>query len=416
MTRPTSDPIPDRVPKGFVPMPFAYRQEVEVQIHTLTNLGTGLGRVDNWVVMIPGAIPGDRVLARVYKNHKNFSLADLVRVLEPSPDRIAPRCPLFGECGGCQYQNMEYARQLEWKRLQISELMERMADVHVPVNAVVGSPVLWGYRSKITPHFGQAPTAGKPLQLGFKMNESMRVVDVPRCPIATDAINETYAALRARIEGGDMGRWKRGHTLLLRHTLEGVVTDNNAIVSEKVGDLVLRFRAGEFFQNNPFILPSMVAYALDKARASGATHFVDAYCGVGLFALAAAPHFEQVSGVEVNEQAVALAITNARENGIANVEFLAGKAEAIFDGLAFDGANTAVLMDPPRKGSDEAFIRQLVAFGPRRVVYVSCEPSTQARDLRMLAAQGYRVTEVQPFDLFPHTRHIENVAVLDRMD
>ena len=178
--------------------------------------------------------------------------------------------------------------------------------------------------------------------------------------------------------------------------------------------LRLSFLARDFFQNNPFILPAFASYVRDQARSSGARFLVDAYCGSGLFALASAGAFERVAGVEVSESSVAFARENAAANGIANASFVAGDASAIFSGLDFPAADTVVVIDPPRKGCDEVFLRQLFAFRPRAVVYVSCDPATQMRDLKGFLAAGYAVTAVQPFDLFPQTRHLECVITLAR--
>jgi tRNA/tmRNA/rRNA uracil-C5-methylase (TrmA/RlmC/RlmD family) len=178
--------------------------------------------------------------------------------------------------------------------------------------------------------------------------------------------------------------------------------------------LRLRFLARDFFQNNPFILPAFTGYVRDQAAASGARFLVDAYCGSGLFALACAPAFERVVGVEVSGSSVRFARENAAANGLANATFQTGDAAAIFAGLTFPAAETVVVIDPPRKGCDESFLAQLFAYGPRTVVYVSCDPATQMRDLRQFLAAGYALTAVQPFDLFPQTRHLECVITLRR--
>ena len=437
-----------RKKKPFNAHPFAYRQEIELEISTLTNLGLGLGRVcletpapagaaqdpgtgaegevqgpSGWVVMVPFALPGELVRVRVYRNHKNFSEADLLAVLRPSPQRIQPRCTLFGRCGGCQYQHLTYTEQLAWKRRQVEELLEHMAGIRHPVNPVVGSPRELGYRSKITPHFQAprevpSPDAGgaEPVAIGFlRQGARFDIVDVPRCEIATEGINRRLTEVREEVrDRAASGEYRRGATLLFREASGEVTTDYEAVITETVGDLKLRFLARDFFQNNPFILPAFAAYVRDQAAASGARHLVDAYCGSGLFALTAAPAFDQVAGVEISETSVDFARANAVANGIANARFLPGDASAIFKGLDFPPADTAVVIDPPRKGCDEAFLAQLFAFGPRAVVYVSCDPATQMRDLLQFTASGYRVQAVQPFDLFPQTRHLECVITLVR--
>ena len=479
--------------------PFPYHAEIELVITTLTNLGSGLGRVpleerpaesgepnapaspgsaslqtienpkskiqnpSGWVVMVPFTLPGERVRARVYRNHKNFSEADLVEVLTPSPARVAPRCPLFGACGGCQYQHLAYPEQLAWKRRQVEELLRHLAGIEFPVTPTIASPREYGYRSKITPHFSVPPAGrasppdearlgGTPrptMPIGFlRQGTRFDLLDVPACPIATPEINARLAEVRASTQARlAAGEYARGATLLLRHAQEGVVTDFDAIIHEVIdvsdpqpptlngefsksdsqppalnsqlssprpAPLRLHFLARDFFQNNPFILPAFTGYVRAQAAASGARHLVDAYCGSGLFALACAPAFAQVAGIEVSATSVKFARENAAANGIANATFQAGDAAAIFAGLAFPPADTVVVIDPPRKGCDESFLQQLLAVGPRAVVYVSCDPATQMRDLQGFLAAGYALTAVQPFDLFPQTRHLECVITLHR--
>lgn len=401
-------------------VPFAYHTELELTIATLTNLGSGLGRVAlpgeteaKWVVMVPFALPGERVRVRVFRNHKNFSEADLLEVLTPSPSRVSPACPVFGRCGGCQYQHLAYAEQLAWKRQQVAELLLHLGGIEFPVAPVVASPRELGYRSKITPHFNP-PRDGQPLPIGFlRQGTRFDIVDVPACPIATPGLNAKLTEVRADVTAR-RDTFKRGATLLLREASGEVTTDYDATITETVGMVKLRFLARDFFQNNPFILPAFTGYVRDQAAASGAKFLVDAYCGSGLFALTAAPAFAQVAGIEISASSIAFARENAVGNGITNATFQAGDAAAIFAGLTFPAADTAVIIDPPRKGCDESFLQQLFAFGPRAVVYVSCDPATQMRDLRHFLAAGYQLTAAQPFDLFPQTRHLECVLTLRR--
>jgi tRNA/tmRNA/rRNA uracil-C5-methylase (TrmA/RlmC/RlmD family) len=338
----------------------------------------------------------------------------------PTPSApVTPPCPLFGACGGCQLQHVPYDEQLAWKTSEVRRLfadifVEATPDAAVEVDACVGSPRTYGYRSKLTPHFqrprGQVPPIGF---LGTSLPR--RTIDVPRCPIATDAINERLTLLRADVIA-HIGEYKLGASLLLREAASGVTTDFRAIVTEQVGDLMLDFSAADFFQNNPFLLPALAAHVAAEARAGGARFLVDAYCGSGLLALASAPGFEQVVGVEVSPSSVRWARENALRNGRANCTFTASDATAIFAPahLPFRGADAAVIVDPPRKGCSPAFLAQLIAFAPRTIVYVSCNPETQVRDLVALRAAGYRVARLRPFDMFPQTRHLECVATLTK--
>jgi tRNA/tmRNA/rRNA uracil-C5-methylase (TrmA/RlmC/RlmD family) len=402
-----------KAPRGFREGKFQYHEEVEVVIDNLTNLGQGVGRVDGWVIMVPFALPGERVRVSIYRNHANYSDADLVEVLQASPDRVEPFCPLFGNCGGCQYQNLNYESQLRFKTSQVQELVDRNLPSGYEVKAAIGSPKPYGYRSKLTPHF-EKPREGKDFRIGFlEVGRRNRLVDVEQCPIATDGINQTLPKVRRKVVE-NFKNYKNGATILLRDVEEGVVFDFQAIVTEVVDDLVFRFKASEFFQNNPFILPLLAEHVLQESQQEGVRYLLDAYCGSGLFALYAGRHFERAVGIEISEKSVEFANNNAKLNGLDNCEFRAGDAAALFEGIEFPGSETVVVVDPPRKGCSQEFLDQLFAYAPARVVYVSCDPATQMRDLVKFLEAGYNIERLQPFDLFPQTRHIENVATLVR--
>jgi tRNA/tmRNA/rRNA uracil-C5-methylase (TrmA/RlmC/RlmD family) len=321
-----------------------------------------------------------------------------------------PACPLFGQCGGCQLQDLDYQEQLALKTAEVRRLFPGTT-----VASCIPSPRPYGYRSKLTPHFPR-PRAGRAPAIGFlKVGHPPRTLDVPACPIATPAVNARLTELRAEV----MAEWDsyhRGSTLLVREASSGVTVDPRAVVTEEVGELSLQFSASDFFQNNPFLLPRLAAYVASEVRGGGARFLVDAYCGSGLLGLAAAPGFERVLGVELSPSSVRWARANATRNGRDNCEFLAAQASAVFATVPFPGADTAVIIDPPRKGCGDDFLRQLRAFAPRTIVYVSCNPETQARDVAALREAGYGCRGIQPFDMFPQTRHVEAVATLTQGD
>ena len=412
-----------RQPKKFHPHPFDYHQEIDVEISALSNLGVGIARVkldeENpaWVVFVPHTLPGEKVRARIFRNDKTHSQADLIEVLTPSLDRLDPQCPLFGRCGGCQYQHLSYEKQLAWKTRQVEELLEHMAGAHTDVSPAIPSPRQWGYRSKITPHF-KRPRDGKIGDIGFLLaGQRSHLVDVPHCPIAMDEINAALPRIRKKTRANAKA-YKKDATLLLRATEGRVETNHRNPISETVttdaGDITFHFLAGDFFQNNPFILPAFTRYVAEQASAGDARYLVDAYCGSGLFSLCLAHRFEKVAGVEVSETATDWARRNAETNAIQNTTFLAASAEAIFADISFPANETAVIIDPPRKGCNQEFLDQLFTFNPVRVIYVSCNPATQMRDLKNFLTKGYKPTAVQPFDLFPQTRHLECVVVLEK--
>jgi tRNA/tmRNA/rRNA uracil-C5-methylase (TrmA/RlmC/RlmD family) len=387
----------------------------ELTIDRLDALACGVGLTDGGGVelRVPFALPGERVRVRVWRQRESTGEADLVEVLTPSPARVAPACVHFGVCGGCQLQHLPYADQLTWKTDLCRGLLAPLGLDATTVRPCAPSPRPLGYRSKITPHH-QRPRPDRPLRIGFlKAGRRGEVVDVDRCPLATDGINACLPALRSDA-AARAGARRRGATLLVRDSAAGVTSDPDAEIEERVGALALRFYAREFFQNNPFLLPALVEAVVEGAASGGASRLVDAYSGSGLFALAAAGRFAEVVGVEVSPAAVAAAAANAARNGVTNARFVVADAAAIFAALGDGGAASAVIVDPPRKGCGPAFLQQLITFAPRTVVYVSCNPEALAADLGRLLAAGYRTASVQPFDMFPQTRHLECVAVLKR--
>lgn len=400
-------------PRKFKAEPYEWHEVVELKIEALSNLGAGIAKPEGWVVFVPFALPGERIRAKVWRNETNCTHADLVEILEPSPDRIEPHCPHFATCGGCQYQHLPYGKQLEWKTRQVRELLWHMVGIAAEVKATIPSPKQWGYRSKITPHF-QRPKPGEDFPIGFlEFNRRTRLVDVYNCPIAMDEINEVLQSIRDDVKRR-AAEYKKGATLLLRATEDRVETDHRAPVSEKVGDLKFNFLAGDFFQNNPFILDSFTGHAAEQAKGPNQKYLLDAYCGSGLFGLTLAKNFEQVVGIELSETSADWARRNAKTNGIDNASFIASSAEALFADITFPPEQTSVLIDPPRKGCSVDFLHQLFDFGPSRVVYVSCNPATQMRDLKSFLEKGYKIESIQPFDLFPQTRHLECVIALSR--
>jgi tRNA/tmRNA/rRNA uracil-C5-methylase (TrmA/RlmC/RlmD family) len=508
-----------KTPFSFVDFPFHYHELVDVYIESLTNRGWGVGRFDvsqrklpeqstegkpkyryakrskdgtdhddedrvdgdttdddgigssstaqRWVVMVPNVIPGETVRVRIFRNFKRYSEGDLVHVLHRSPDRIEPLCAVAHDCGGCQLQHIAIDAQRQWKRSSVQESLAQYGIHNVTVSPTIGTPHIFGYRSKLTPHY-QAPAKRKrggggrdratldeakngeqgkkdnSIQaIGFQRQTSRSIVDVTYCPIATEPVNAKYAAVRAELLAQPTTRSK-GATLLFRqanvetsatddddkHHDENVTpahfvsTNHQEYLTTRVRGLDFTYQAGNFFQNNYHVLPLMVDHVVQSASAEppptmpsrSMTHLVDCYCGSGLFALSAAAVFDTVVGIEINAKAVQEATANAERNHISNCQFRAASAEAIFADISdYPRATTAVVLDPPRKGCSMDFLAQLLAFAPQRIVYMSCDPTTQARDAQvLLATDQYCLTSVQPFDLFPQTRHIECLAIFER--
>lgn len=383
--------------------------EVEVSIDHLDLEGNGVGVFGGRPVAIPFVLPGERIRGKIYRRERDLDRGEPVEILEPSRERIVPPCPYFGRCGGCQYQHMAYGRQLELKRDHIAGLFSALPRGLPPVAIPIPSPKIYHYRTKLTPHHGRIRGGGDE-PIGFLEATRHRICDIDRCPIAVESIGDALAECRRKIRATPT---KRGGTALLRRTETGVTGDHRALVAETVSGKKFHFLAGDFFQNNGSILPDFVRHVVESAAGSPAEYLVDAYCGVGLFSLSAAHLFRAVAGIEISGESVRLAGLNASLQGVANAEFFTGSAENIFAAIAFPPEKTTVLLDPPRVGCGGNFLDQLLRFGPSRIVYVSCGPRAQVRELEKLLAH-YAAVTIQPIDLFPQTRHIENVVVLER--
>mmetsp|Transcript_30317 Transcript_30317/g.43363 ORF Transcript_30317/g.43363 Transcript_30317/m.43363 type:complete len:493 (+) Transcript_30317:601-2079(+) len=406
-------------------VPFPINTELTLDIEDITNMGMGAARVllpdgSLWVVFVPLVLYGEKVLAKIKSNKSTYSEATLVKVLEPSLERVNPQCKYFSVCGGCQYQHMSLLAQRHWKQQQVITSLNRIGGLKdVVVNPVVGTDESYGYRAKLTPHF-DAFLGNKLPNIGFFHRQSKStIVDIDECVIATANINQKYKEMkRDFIETAKKSEKskQKGATFLFREVDDGVVvTDPNVVACQTVGNIKFHFKTAEFFQNNPFVLPLLVDHVVAMARGDGCKHLLDAFCGTGLFALCAADHFQSVYGVELVPTAVETAIRNAMVNQIENVEFTKGLSQQIFTCvLHLDNDCTAVVLDPPRKGCDEDFLRELFLFLPKKIVYVSCDPATQARDARQIVDAGYDIVDVTPFDMFPQTRHIENVITFFR--
>jgi 23S rRNA (uracil1939-C5)-methyltransferase len=389
-----------------------YHEEVEVIIEGITDLGVGRAVHNGRKVLVPCVIPGERVLAKIYNcvNGDTYN-AELVEVISPSSKRIKPVCPYFGECSGCQYQHMDVDAQRVLKAEQVRSVFAdtgAFPDMDEIMKPLIGTDDVYAYRTKLTPRY-RLSDEGTTQRVGFQSIGRRDVLDIESCSIATPAVNTALSKVRdTRIKKkkANLG------SLILRESVDGwVATDYKTVVGQAVDDLTFHFPAGSFFQVNKHAVPVMVEYVLSKAVGDGCSRLVDAYCGAGLFALSAAPLFEKVLGVEIDSGAVAWATKNAVANKIENAAFVATDSTNIFSAIhAKYAAISVAIIDPPRCGCSEAFLEKLIEFKPKKVVYISCNPTTQARDAAVLVRNGYTLTELTPVDLFPQTRHIESVA------
>ncbi len=363
---------------------------VSLTIHDLAFGGDGVGKLGDLVVFVPFVIPGEVVEAVVTAVKKNFARAKLVRVVQPSPDRVEARCRHFGDCGGCQYQHIAYEAQLRLKHKQVCDVLERIGGLDPALVApVVPCPQPYGYRNRIMVR-SQWNAREQRLEVGFLGVDDRFVVDIAECAIAEPGLNARLNDVRSHPP-------RRGG---LKVTL-------------RIPPLGWRVPPDSFFQNNFFLLPKLVETVRARLRDSGAQHVVDAYCGVGFFALELAALVKSFIGVEVDASAIRAAKENMALRGVTNGQFVTGLAEDFLGGLLqrHPGEATALVMDPPRTGCPAAALDRVRRAGPQQILYVSCHPATLARDLKHLCAgEGYKLVAIVPHDMFPQTQHVECVA------
>ncbi|KAK1826309.1 S-adenosyl-L-methionine-dependent methyltransferase [Podospora conica] len=454
--------------------------EIEVDVVQISSTGEGLAQQKGSknIYVVPFSVPGDTVRVKVYRHlrKEGYTVADFISVVTPSPLRDDSRiqCQYFTKCAGCQFQMLDYAEQLRLKRDIVVKAYRNFSQLPpelVPsVLDTMGSPLQYGYRTKLTPHFdgppgsrGRSRGPKKPLAscppIGFTPKTTSRVLDIEDCPIATDAVRAGLRSERARMET-EYPAYTKGATILLRESTQRVpnpppadfvpppsaiavpsadhtdyktcITDNNATSTEYVDNLVFTNPAGAFFQNNNSILSPFSAYIREhmlpppSAGGKAIRTLIDAYSGSGLFTITQAALFPGGSvGIDIEPKSIAFARRNAELNGLApsQCKFIAADAPELFKSVAgLDADETVVVLDPPRRGCDASFLSQLLTFAPRRVVYVSCNVHTQARDVGVLVrgAEGggarYEIESLRGFDFFPQTGHVEGVAVLNRVD
>lgn len=421
-------------------------------IDSLAFGGNGVGRLDGKAIFVPYAAPGDRLDCRIVRDKGRWAEAEIVNVRAPAPERIVPPCPVFGRCGGCQWQFLPYPLQAQWKERIFTDLLVRQAGVAAAaILPIVPAPVSYGYRSRVQFKCINTPAG---FTLGFYRRGSHYVEGISACPLAAAGINALLPQLQLTIAGSsvasaipqiDAGIDDRGRVRLVVHTLPAareaaaellqplavkedfalfiqsgrkdglmhVCGEEDLVIRCDTPPLELAYAAGGFAQVNLDQNRALVAAVLAAANLRGGERLLDLYCGMGNFSLPLARRCAEVVGVEDYAPAIAQAKVNARKNGLGNTRFLARPAAGALTALSSGSGFDLVLLDPPREGAHEV-CRELLASRVSRILYVSCDPATLARDLKALVQQGYRLASSRPFDFFPQTHHIESLSVLER--
>lgn len=444
---------------------------IDVEIEDLTHDGNGVAKIDGYPLFIPNTLPGEKASVRVVKANKKYGFGRLENLTQTSPERVEPPCEVYAKCGGCSLQHLSYDGQLAFKQNQVAQNMKRIGKLDMEVKPTLGMEMPFRYRNK-----SQVPVGyvnGK-IQAGFYQKRSHDIIDMDTCLIhnrtGDDAVQivrrllEKYAIMPYQEETGRgdirhiMTRYGKtsGELMIVLVTtrkkfpnltelvadiqkevpnIASIVQNINAaktnvimgettrtlwgkeMITDTIHGIHFAISAKSFYQVNPEQTEVLYQEALDAAGLTGDEIVIDAYCGIGSISLCLAKNAKHVYGVEIVPQAIIDAKANAQLNQLDNVTFETGKAEEVIPNWYRSGIKADVLVvDPPRKGCDEKLLETIMDMKPKKVVYVSCNPATLARDMQILTAGGYTAKTVQPVDMFPMTNHIEAVVLLQRAD
>ncbi|TXC85748.1 23S rRNA (uracil(1939)-C(5))-methyltransferase RlmD [Metabacillus litoralis] len=450
--------------------PVMKNEYYDVTFEDLTHEGAGVAKIEGFPIFVENALPDEKAKIKVIGIKKGFAFGKLIEIYEESKNRIEAPCPIYSQCGGCQLQHVSYEGQLDFKRKQVEQVLARIGKLDltkVKVHQTLGMKDPWNYRNKAQVPVGEREGG---LVAGFYQKRSHDIIDMERCLIQQAENDEIVQYVKTICEEYGIRAYnEEKHKGWLRHIMVryGLVTKElmvvfvtktadfphkNEILSkiteqfpqiksvvqninnkrtnvifgddtkvlwgeeyiyDKIGDIKFAISARSFYQVNPEQTNVLYDKALEYAKLTGEESVIDAYCGIGTISLFLAQKAKKVFGVEIVPEAIEDAKRNAELNGIENAEFAVGEAEVVIPEWYKQG-NTAdvIVVDPPRKGCDEALLKTILDMKPKRVVYVSCNPGTLARDLQLLEQGGYETVEVQPVDMFPHTTHVECVAQL----
>lgn len=432
----------------------------EIEITGMTEDGSGVGRAEGLAVFVPYTIIGEKVRVLITKVLKTYAFAKLLEVIEPSENRLKSECPYFYKCGGCQLWHMDYSAELEYKQKKVEDAILRIGKIDTEVSPIVGCDLTERYRNKV-----QLPVSEN--GIGFYRRNSHDVIDMDDCLLQTERAKKIVDAVRDWIKTYEIKAYdEKENNGILRHIYlrEGkagvlltlVVTDKDVpninklinslktdvvgivlninskntnvvlgrenitvfgkgTLTDKIGDVEFEISPNSFYQVNALQTYKLYDIARNMADLKGNKTLWDMYCGIGTIGQFMASKAGRIVGVEIVPEAIEDAKRNAVRNDIKNAEYYCGAAEDLADGIIKKGLKPdVVILDPPRKGCDEKLLNTVVGANPERIVYVSCKPSTLARDLKYLTDKGYNVKKIVPVDMFPRTSHVECCVLLCR--
>jgi 23S rRNA (uracil1939-C5)-methyltransferase len=384
------------------------KDHVILNIESIAFGGQGVGRIDNFVIFVPYAAPEDVLEVEIVEVKKKFARGRIMQIIQASPWREKPLCRYYGKCGGCDYQHIIYEEQLKIKTRQVREVFQRIGKIDEPPAAqTIASLRVYSYRGKAQLH--NAITA-RGRKTGFMDISGGKIVDIDRCEIMEETINNKISLYRDNPEFAgteDVTIWSQNYS--------GEKEDEDFVLRLVKGREFLAARGG-FFQANLYMTDRLVDEVCRLAGEKKLNTVVDAYCGSGLFSFFLSLYADNVIGIELSEQSVRYAQMNTAGCAARNVSFICGDVETVFrEGkLLPEQGIDLIVLDPPRAGCPETLLTEIAVRKPGKIIYVSCNPATQARDVKFLNGKGYNLLELLPLDMFPQTQHIEVLCLLIR--
>ena len=381
---------------------------VKIRIDSVAFGGEGVGRIDNFVVFVPFSASGDELEIEVIQLKKNFVRGRKLRIIKKSPFRVKPLCCYYEKCGGCCYQHLDYEYQLKIKKKQVEDAFRKIGKIaNPPVLDTIASPEVYHYRGKAQYHTEAVPSGRR---IGFLDVSGGKLIDIEQCEIMEKTINEKMHALRENMllkSDVDMQQTIWSDCLPEKKNEKGsiirIVKGNNFLVP-----------SDGFFQANLSLTDKLVDEVCLFCSVNKVNTIVDAYCGSGLFSVFLSSFAENVIGIEINEKSVKYARINTENFGVKNAEFIHGDIEDVFKERFLSQGNRIdlIVLDPPRVGCKKTALKAIIDLQPQKIIYVSCNPATQARDIKYLNEYGYDLKCLLPMDMFPQTEHIEVIGFL----
>jgi len=386
----------------------------EMRVENVAFGGDGIGRLDDMVVFVPYTVDGDIVQIEITEVRKRYAKGILKEILMPSPHREKPRCADYALCGGCCYQHITYEHQLVLKQKQVKDAFQRIGKfLDPPLLPVLASSPPYHYRVKADFHVTHSK--GERPAMGFMSGASNRIVEIERCEIVDDRINSLYGELRSALR---KGKWSSTSDRMTLWTTDGNEKDLDSttapFITRTVKDKQMTVPHDGFFQANQYLIEEMIDRVVSAADLTGTETVIDGFCGSGLFSLFLAPLAGAIHGIEENGRAIRAAEENRDRYGCQNVSFYQGDVAEVLEKIFLDAGRfvNVLIIDPPRVGCEKNLLDQIIRLRPPKIIYVSCNPTTQARDIRLLCDGGFQLQSLQPLDMFPQTAHIEVIALL----